>query len=406
MKPASRRELIWTTAAFIVLTIAFTYPQIRLLRTHMAPHYDTLFSVWRLAWIAHQLLHDPRHLFNANIFYPEAHTLAYSDALLLPALIGAPFIWLGMPAVAVHNLLAMGSFVACGVAMLRARSRADRFGGGRVVRGAGLRVPTIPFRTLCAARAPVGLADPARSAGLSPNVQHASNPGRRVVGGLCGAAGVVLPVLRRLLGDGPRRSGGASLDWPSPVIHRRAAQARVGLDRCVRDARRMVRRAIRAERTDRRTSERAGCPRLEPDAQELHRDALQQLVLYGGFTGRFGHLEAHSLPWPRGACRGHRRDAAAVQSPPAGVHGATRHHLRPVTRLPWFSLPVRLRHPDRVSRIAGSRPYVRRGFRGDCRARRRRCRASSRARVERRPSPARGRRPDGVGAARKRVHAD
>src|SRR5205823_9605554 len=101
----------------IILTIVFTYPQVRLLGTHMAPHYDTLFSVWRLAWIAHQLPRDPWHLFDANIFYPEPRTLGYSDALLLPALMGAPLIWLGVPAVAVHNLLVMFSFVACGVAM-------------------------------------------------------------------------------------------------------------------------------------------------------------------------------------------------------------------------------------------------------------------------------------------------
>ena len=102
---------------FSLLTLALTYPQVRVLSTHMGTHYDTFFSVWRLAWFAHQLPRDPWHLFDANIFYPEKRTLAYSDALLLPSMLGAPLIWAGVSAVLVHNLLVLFSFVACGVAM-------------------------------------------------------------------------------------------------------------------------------------------------------------------------------------------------------------------------------------------------------------------------------------------------
>jgi hypothetical protein len=117
MKPFTWRELVWVTTGFAALTAVLTYPQVALLSTHMAPHFDPMFSVWRLAWIAHQLPRDPTHLFDANIFYPEAHTLGYSDALLLPALLGAPLIWSGVSTVPVHNLLVLVSFVACGVSM-------------------------------------------------------------------------------------------------------------------------------------------------------------------------------------------------------------------------------------------------------------------------------------------------
>ena len=44
---------------------------------------DTVHHEWILAWDAHQLAHDPRHLFDANIFYPEPDTLAYSDHLIV-----------------------------------------------------------------------------------------------------------------------------------------------------------------------------------------------------------------------------------------------------------------------------------------------------------------------------------
>ena len=58
---------------------------------------DAFFSIWRLCWIAHQLVHQPAALFDANIFYPARHTLAYSDAMLLVGLAGAPFLLAGVP---------------------------------------------------------------------------------------------------------------------------------------------------------------------------------------------------------------------------------------------------------------------------------------------------------------------
>ena len=73
-------------------------------------HGDALFSVWRLAWIAHQLTTDPLNLFNANIFFPETRTLAYSDAILLPAVVVAPLHWAGVPPLVVYNAALLGAF--------------------------------------------------------------------------------------------------------------------------------------------------------------------------------------------------------------------------------------------------------------------------------------------------------
>lgn len=111
------RELAGAAAGFAALTVALTFPQIQHLSTHVSPHYDALFSIWRLSWIAHQLPRAPFHLFDANIFFPQPNTLAYSDAILLPGLIGAPAIWAGAHPVLVYNLLVLLSFVAAGVAM-------------------------------------------------------------------------------------------------------------------------------------------------------------------------------------------------------------------------------------------------------------------------------------------------
>ena len=90
---------------FAILTIAMTWPLLSPLRDVVPDSDDAYFSVWRLAWVAHQLPRDPSHLFDANIFHPVTNTLAFSDAMLLISAIGAPLIWLGVSAPFVHNLL-------------------------------------------------------------------------------------------------------------------------------------------------------------------------------------------------------------------------------------------------------------------------------------------------------------
>ena len=78
---------------------------------------DPFLSTWRLAWIAHQFPRDPLHLFDANIFYPELRTLAYSDAMLIPSLTVAPLVWLGMPSLLACNVLLLSGFALSGAGM-------------------------------------------------------------------------------------------------------------------------------------------------------------------------------------------------------------------------------------------------------------------------------------------------
>jgi hypothetical protein len=101
---------------FVVLTVINTYPLARTPESVIGRHGDAFFSVWRLAWVAHQIRTDPLHLFNANIFYPERRTLAYSDAMLLPGLLLAPLHWAGIDPVAVYNVTLMSAFVLSALA--------------------------------------------------------------------------------------------------------------------------------------------------------------------------------------------------------------------------------------------------------------------------------------------------
>jgi hypothetical protein len=78
---------------------------------------DPLFSVWRIGWVNHQLFTDPRHLFDANIFYPERLTLTLSDPIVVPALMAAPLLAAGVHPVIAYNLLLLSAFWFSGIAV-------------------------------------------------------------------------------------------------------------------------------------------------------------------------------------------------------------------------------------------------------------------------------------------------
>src|SRR6478609_1057120 len=71
---------------------------------------DAQLNEWIMAWVAHQLPRAPTRLFAANIFYPAHDTLAFSEPLIVPALMGAPLAWLGGSPVLVFNLILILGF--------------------------------------------------------------------------------------------------------------------------------------------------------------------------------------------------------------------------------------------------------------------------------------------------------
>jgi len=100
---------------FTVLAVVHTWPLAtapgRLSRNDNA---DTILNEWILAWDAHQLTHDPLHLFDANIFYPDPHALAYSESMILPGAVSIPLFYAGASPVLVYNLLLLAGMIASG----------------------------------------------------------------------------------------------------------------------------------------------------------------------------------------------------------------------------------------------------------------------------------------------------
>jgi hypothetical protein len=80
-------------------------------------NHDAELNTWIVAWVAHALPTQPLGLFEAPIFHPEKHSLAFSEHMFVPSLLGAPLIWLGFSPVLVYNLLIMLGFALSGFAM-------------------------------------------------------------------------------------------------------------------------------------------------------------------------------------------------------------------------------------------------------------------------------------------------
>lgn len=105
---------------------------------------DPLFSMWRVGWVAHQIVRDPLRLFDANIFYPEPLTLTLSDPVILPALTVAPLIALGIHPAVAYNVLLLSGFWLSGVATYVLVERLT--GSARAAFIAGLAYACFAFR--------------------------------------------------------------------------------------------------------------------------------------------------------------------------------------------------------------------------------------------------------------------
>ena len=142
--PASVRRFLIVTLGFIVLTAAMTAPLLWRITDALPDHDDAYFSVWRLAWIAHQLPQAPAKLFDANIFHPTHGALLFSDAMVLLGLAGTLPIRLGVHPVVVHNVLLFFGFVFSGVgAFVLARSLTGQTGPAML---AGIIFAFAPYR--------------------------------------------------------------------------------------------------------------------------------------------------------------------------------------------------------------------------------------------------------------------
>ncbi|HEV3216574.1 MAG TPA: hypothetical protein VGZ27_12665 [Vicinamibacterales bacterium] len=141
-------------AGYFFIAIAFTWPLLPGL-THDIPWDlgDSLLNCWILGWDADHLLrflsghlHALGGLWDANIFYPEPLTLAYSEHLFAQAVQILPVYALTHNIILCYNLLFLSTFVLSGLGMFLfvrevTGSRPAGFAAGLIYAFAPMRVP-------------------------------------------------------------------------------------------------------------------------------------------------------------------------------------------------------------------------------------------------------------------------
>jgi hypothetical protein len=108
-----RQSAIFIT--FVLLAVLQTWPLASDL-AHLSrnDNADAVLNEWIVAWVGHQAPRQPLKLFDANIFYPEPRTLAYSEYLIVPAVLAAPLQAAGASPVLVYNVLLLAGFTLTG----------------------------------------------------------------------------------------------------------------------------------------------------------------------------------------------------------------------------------------------------------------------------------------------------
>ncbi len=111
-------ELLLASAVFAFATLVLTYP----LATSPASlgrfdNGDARLNAWAISWVAHQVVHDPLRLFDANTFYPLAKTLAFSEHLFVPGLMALPLLLVTNDLVLSYNLVLLASIFLSALGM-------------------------------------------------------------------------------------------------------------------------------------------------------------------------------------------------------------------------------------------------------------------------------------------------
>lgn len=106
---------------YLVAAVIFTYPLIKQISNRFSPNLgDPLFISWLISWNQHWLLsanHSLSALFNANIYYPYLKTLAFSDLMLIPSIVGLPLRLFTANPIIISNIILIAFMAFTGLAM-------------------------------------------------------------------------------------------------------------------------------------------------------------------------------------------------------------------------------------------------------------------------------------------------
>jgi hypothetical protein len=126
------------------LAIVFTHPLAAgLSRLGRFDTGDGHWSIWCVNWVAHALTTRGTSLFDANIFFPERNTLAYSESNLVAGVVGIPAYLLTRNPMATHNSVVLIAFVLAFLSAYALAHHVSRHRGAAIV--AGIAFAYCPF---------------------------------------------------------------------------------------------------------------------------------------------------------------------------------------------------------------------------------------------------------------------
>jgi hypothetical protein len=126
--PVTRAEVTASLAGYALLLAIMSWPLVLdPARSGVVDRPDGRLNAWILAWDVHALLHEPGRLFQAPIFHPLPDTLAFSENLLLPAVLAAPALLAAGPVLGYNVVLTLSMVVSgLGAQLLVRRVSGDR----------------------------------------------------------------------------------------------------------------------------------------------------------------------------------------------------------------------------------------------------------------------------------------
>lgn len=110
-------------AFYVALAILATLPLSSHPTDRLPDNADALSCAWSVAWVCHQLAHDPAGLFQANTFYPQDQALLFQDPMIGPALLGAPFYALTGDVTLTYNAVIVATLALSAFAVFLSASR-------------------------------------------------------------------------------------------------------------------------------------------------------------------------------------------------------------------------------------------------------------------------------------------
>lgn len=114
MKNHHTRPALAALLAFALLAMLQTWPLAAAPAHWSRVEGDGALNIWAIGWVGRALAHHPTQVFEANIFYPEHLTLAYSEAMLVQGVFAMPVLALGGSAVLAYNVSLLAGLTLTG----------------------------------------------------------------------------------------------------------------------------------------------------------------------------------------------------------------------------------------------------------------------------------------------------